>query len=957
MWNNLLNFFAGGTKSRELRDMEALYDKIKAAFDASEYTDDKFGAFRVGVILEAGERAERIPIDPLINAIGRLVGDLVDLDFLLYGFPDRPHFETLTAHEGVDLRTYLKRKERFLSNPAHLLVEWRSPVVGAIAGVLKALPATLFKEDWDDPDPTPTDGPTVPLVDLLDSVPEIIERLYATFVSDMVLKADVFPELREQLDRRACLASGIEWHERFETERKFVPPSAYTPDQPDLVAAMYLDGTPWKRFFDTRLPLSIPFPVRFEHTHIVGGSGHGKTQLLQLGILRDLEASIEDNRSVVVIDSQGDLIRNISRLSLFAPDDPSGLADRLLIVDPTDVEYPVALNMFDFDRGSMGRLPMVDRERLLNATIDLYEYFFGALLGAELTARQGIIFKYIARLLLEIPDATIHTFRELMEDGEPFRPYMERLPPTARAFFETRFFDRTFNETKKQVLTRLWGVLSNATFDRMFSHPRSKVDMYGALQSGKIVLVNTAKELLGHEGASILGRFFIALIAQASQRRATVPQHERNPAFVYIDEAADYFDVTVDHLLNQARKYKVGMVLAHQNLDQLSTSLRASIFASTSIKYAGGVSSRDATVFASEMRSERDFLESMRKLDRETMFACHVRNVTPQALAVSVPLGVVEREPKISNADWQVVQAANRAAYCISLEEVPAAQFRPARKAEPRKERRDERAPTKAELGAEGAALHGAGDEQQHEDGEQDDLPVELGQGERDGIEPCVARLRDRVEGAQDFGIDRPLAGGPRFDLEDAAREAREGEAHLVAGLAAQHHGPFVVDDRLRIGHQAAPQLRDLLVAITIEQPVKPVDLRCLGRHQRVGLAEVALRLDQGESQHKARHGEERGLHAQHEVGVLVAGPQVGQPVHQRRQGEDRAGHQKGAHCQDEGLGERIQPVDHGPVLARRGVSIEWMTPAEIDPRSAVRLGSHRRGHAWSRQQKEESLR
>lgn len=698
MWNNLRNFLSGGTKAKELRETAELYTRVKSAFDASDYTDDKFGEFRVGVVLEACEHADRIPIDPVVNAIGCLVGDLVDYDFLLYGLPKRPHFGTLTAHEGVDLRTYLKRKERFLANPDHLLVEWRSPVVGAIAGILKCLPTTLFKEDWDDPDSIPTDGPTVPLADLLENTAEVIERLIATFTSDFVLKADVFPELREQLDRRACAASGVEWRERFETKRKFVPPSAYKLQQPELLAAAYLDGTPWKKFLDTRVPLSIPFPVRFEHTHIVGGSGHGKTQLLQLGILRDLEASIEDNRSIVVIDSQGDLIRSISRLSLFAPDDSSRLADRLLIVDPTDVEYPVALNMFDFDRGSMERLPMVDRERLLNATIDLYEYFFGALLGAELTARQGIIFKYIARLLLEVPDATIHTFRELMEDGEPFRPYMEKLPPTARAFFETRFFDRSFSETKKQVLTRLWGVLSNATFDRMFSHPRSKVDMYSALQGGKIVLVNTAKELLGHEGASILGRFFIALIAQAAQRRAAVPQHERNPAFVYIDEAADYFDVTVDHLLNQARKYKVGMVLAHQNLDQLSTALRASIFASTSIKYAGGVSSRDATVFASEMRSEREFLESMRKRDRETMFACHVRNVTPQALAVSVPLGVVEREPRMSSGEWQIVQTANRAAYCIALEEVPAAQFRRARKAEPRKqETREDRRPKKAE--------------------------------------------------------------------------------------------------------------------------------------------------------------------------------------------------------------------------------------------------------------------
>jgi hypothetical protein len=132
---------------------------------------------------------------------------------------------------------------------------------------------------------------------------------------------------------------------------------------------------------------------------------------------------------------------------------------------------------------------------------------FGALLGAELTQRQGVIFKYLARLMMEIPGATVHALRQLMENGEPFRPYMERLPGTARSFFETRFFDRTFNETKKQILTRLWGVLSNATLERMFSYPKSKVDIFDATNSGKIILINTAKELLKQEGCAIFGRF------------------------------------------------------------------------------------------------------------------------------------------------------------------------------------------------------------------------------------------------------------------------------------------------------------------------------------------------------------------------------------------------------------------------------------------------------------------
>ena len=45
----------------------------------------------------------------------------------------------------------------------------------------------------------------------------------------------------------------------------------------------------------------------------------------------------------------------------------------------------------------------------MNGVVELYESFFGALLGAELTQKQGVIFRYLARLMLAIPGATIHT--------------------------------------------------------------------------------------------------------------------------------------------------------------------------------------------------------------------------------------------------------------------------------------------------------------------------------------------------------------------------------------------------------------------------------------------------------------------------------------------------------------------------------------------------------------------
>src|SRR5438477_586299 len=75
---------------------------------------------------------------------------------------------------------------------------------------------------------------------------------------------------------------------------------------------------------------------------------------------------------------------------------------------------------------------------------------------------------------------------------------------------------------------------------------------------------------------------------------------------------------------HQARKFKVGLVLAHQNLEQLAERLRATIMASTSIKFAGGVSARDAAAFAKEMCCEPEFVQSMRKHTKATKFACWI---------------------------------------------------------------------------------------------------------------------------------------------------------------------------------------------------------------------------------------------------------------------------------------------------------------------------------------------
>ena len=304
---------------------------------------------------------------------------------------------------------------------------------------------------------------------------------------------------------------------------------------------------------------------------------------------------------------------------------------------------------------------------LLNGAVSLYEYVFGAVLGAELTAKQGVIFGYLARLLLVVPGATIDTLLDFLQEPDSIRPYLAKLPdPITKRFFETQFFSKSFDDTRQQILYRIYDVLQNGTLARMFRNARNKVNLFEAMNRGSLILIHTAKDLLKQEGCEILGRFFIALIAQAAQERAALARQERTPTFVYIDEAHDYFDENIENLLEQARKFQVGLILAHQHLDQFENKLRSTVRTNTGIKLVGGLSQKDASECSKDMGCDPEFLLGMRKIEAEkrTQFACFVRNHTGHPVALSVPLGIMESQRPMNPRVFASLIRHNREQYC-----------------------------------------------------------------------------------------------------------------------------------------------------------------------------------------------------------------------------------------------------------------------------------------------------
>lgn len=182
--------------------------------------------------------------------------------------------------------------------------------------------------------------------------------------------------------------------------------------------------------------------------------------------------------------------------------------------------------------------------------------------------------------------------------------------------------------------------------------------------------MDTAKDFLKKEASSHFGRIFISLVLQAALERASIPENKRKPAFLIVDEAADYFDGNIDDLLTQVRKYKLGCVFSHQFLDQATSSLRMSLAANTAIKMVGGVSVSDARALAPDLRTTADFIMSQPRLH----FACHIRNVTPSAVSIPITPGTLEALPQLDHEDYETFLLQNRARVSVPQLEKPKGQ-------------------------------------------------------------------------------------------------------------------------------------------------------------------------------------------------------------------------------------------------------------------------------------------
>jgi hypothetical protein len=638
LWASLFSS-SGSLKSREQQETRTLYNRVRDRHVGTRFGDDeKATEYRLKLFY----RFEgKIPLGLRVDFL-RPYAWLLALEEIIFDMPEMR--SDMTLDEMVELREALRRKERFFANQGRVIALLEEGAERLFTYIGQQLPEAVEGSPF-----------TIPLAFALPNPKEAVRDIIGEMYQDRYVEAMLFVNVSRQIHYNLCQVSGIADPEN--PNKPFKLPTDNDAPLSDIVDR-YLHDTPFHELLNIPVPLRLRDEEFFQHMHVLGGSGAGKTQLIQTLILHH----IQSDASLVIIDSQGDLIDKVSRLR--------EIQDRVILLTPKDIRHPPAINIFDINHSRLGGYDDLTREQVTAGVIDTFDYLFTGLIGADLTAKQGVLFRYIARLMLAVPEtmgrnATILDMIRLMDGTGPYQAAVQSLSEIPRTFFERDFKDKTFDQTKEQIRYRLQAIIENPTLARLFTSPSTKVDLFDALNNGSIILVDTAKDFL--KGASShFGRIFISLVLQAVLERAVIPEGERKPAFLICDEAHEYFDDHIDDLLSEVRKYKLGCCFAHQHLEQCTPGLRASFAANTGIKMASGVSTSDARSLAPDMRTTPDFILSQPRLQ----FACHIRNVTPQAVSIPVEAGKLESQPQLSESGYLAFRERNRERVSFSPDEI-----------------------------------------------------------------------------------------------------------------------------------------------------------------------------------------------------------------------------------------------------------------------------------------------
>ncbi len=375
------------------------------------------------------------------------------------------------------------------------------------------------------------------------------------------------------------------------------------PPPPDMPKEGLLLGN--NNYRGQESPVYIAEQDRSRHMYIIGKSGSGKSAMLSFLARQDAA----NGNGFCLIDPHGDLVEDLLGFI------PKERAKDVIVFNPADIERPMGLNLLEANTPE-------EKDR---ASLDAMEIFI-KLFGNEIFGpRIQHYFRNGCLTLMDDEDegATLIDIPRLFVDEEFQKYKVSKCKNTVVKQFWENEMAKTGAREKEEMIpyfsSKFGPFVTNTTMRNIIGQSKSAFNIREIMDSGKILLVNLSKGRIGDMNAQLLGLIFVNKIAMAAMSRADMPESERKPFFLYVDEFQNFATDAFADILSEARKYKLHLLMAHQYIAQLQevhnyekqSKVKDAVFGNVGTMVTFKVGAEDAEYFSKEyapLLSEQDIL-------------------------------------------------------------------------------------------------------------------------------------------------------------------------------------------------------------------------------------------------------------------------------------------------------------------------------------------------------------
>jgi hypothetical protein len=369
--------------------------------------------------------------------------------------------------------------------------------------------------------------------------------------------------------------------------------------------------------------LRIDVDALTQHVHVLGPTGRGKTTLLCGMYLEAARLGL----GALYAEPKGDAIDAIrARI-------PASRLRDVVVLDFADEQHPPALNLLACATGEED----IHAEALVGIFRRLFGSYWGPrsedILRSALTTlltnrdsgRSAPTLADVLNLLTDPAEQARHPVSDPVALGQFWRQW-QALSVGAR------------EQALAPVANKLRAFLGRRALRNILCQPEAP-DFERIIRERKLVLVSLPARTLG-DAADLIGSVLVYRVWQAAQRLG--PDPRRAPFLCLVDEAHRFCRLPggLAQALAEARGYRLGFLLAHQNLAQLGDSeLAEAVHANTQSKLCFALPPLDANRMAGHF-APRLNEDDLSRLGRYRL-ACRISHdgrQLPAATAATQPL-------------------------------------------------------------------------------------------------------------------------------------------------------------------------------------------------------------------------------------------------------------------------------------------------------------------------------